>query len=286
MTTQRAVELHNQKIFRAAAVAGVPDSQRDVANLELHQVPQIANEPTPIKETVRKLTHIEQLQRRGVLEPHQAAACEWYADAHALGFDTIGCTANYDGGGGGGGIAAFDLCARFKHQMEARENYAWARQFVPKPYRALFDDIIINRATIAGVAAVTFANKRSQAESKARAALQLCANLLHDGIKALLPIDAAPPPVERRSARPAIEQDNAPAPRPTKPVTSAIDLKLDDAVLSGIDVAEIHIAPIEAHMLEREGHADTFRDLPLVVRAGWRCGFMLIPRPAQAIAAA
>src|SRR5438045_4137110 len=112
VTPERARARLAARITQAAAVAGVPKSQRNPDGLVLHQVPQIGNEPTPIKETVRKLTCIERLARGGVLEPHEAAACEWYADRHTLGYDTISCTANYEGRSGGGGIGAYDLLAR------------------------------------------------------------------------------------------------------------------------------------------------------------------------------
>lgn len=256
--------------------------------LELTPTHHIANHQTPAKHTVRKLTHLEKLKRAGVLEPHQYAACEWYADAHALGFDTISCTANYEGGGGGGGFGAFDLCARYKHQMEARENYAWARAFVPAVYRALFEEIVINQVAVAGVARTAFNHKRSQAESKTRAALRLCADYLHDGIKALLPIEYGSAPARPTQPRAPTLAENAivqPAAR-YKPVTDAIDVALDEAMLTGKDVAEIHIAPRTAEALHREGgHEETFRGVPLVIRERWGWGHLLVPPTAPPVAA-
>lgn len=284
LTPARATAQRNQKIFKAAAVAGLPEAQRDVAALEIAQVPQIGNEPTPIKETVRKLTAIERLKRSGVLEAHEAAACEWYADAHTLGFDTISCTANYEGRGGGG-FGPSDLLARYKHQMQARDDYAWARTFIPAGYRTLFDAIVIGQQSIAGAASATSSLKRSQAENRTRLALKLCANLLFDGIKSLLPIDMAPfvPPPKVAAEAPAKSGGSSPAPR-SKPTTDAIDAKLDKAMLDGATVAEIHIAKAMADALEAEGHKGTFRGLPLFVRDGWNWGAMLVP-PAREEAA-
>jgi len=75
--------------------------------------------------TLRKLTRTEKLQRAGVITTEQAAACEWFAAAHALGYDTLGVTANYEPTIGSGDSVHTHL-ARNKAQLGAREDYRFA----------------------------------------------------------------------------------------------------------------------------------------------------------------
>lgn len=88
--------------------------------------------------TIRKLTRIEQMTRLGLIDKDQEAACEYYANAHELGYATVGCTANY-GGAGGGGFGSSNLFARYKAQADARANYYYARQAIPRDYLVMFD---------------------------------------------------------------------------------------------------------------------------------------------------
>jgi hypothetical protein len=94
------------------------------------------------RQTVRKLTRVELLTKAGVITPDQALACEWYLTAHELGYQTVGCTANYLGAGGGG-FGSSDLLARYKAQGEARENYLYARLAIPAHLIGLFDRVVI-----------------------------------------------------------------------------------------------------------------------------------------------
>jgi hypothetical protein len=284
----KAVERHNLKIVDAARVAGVPDAQRNTDQLELAQVPSIGNGPTPIKETVRRLTSIERLKRSGVLEPHEAAACEWYADRYALGFDTIKCTANYEGGGSGGGDGCFDLVARYSAQMHAREDYHWAKSFIPAQYVILFEAIVCRGEVISGIATQVFNLQRSQAENKTRIALKFCANLLHTGIASQLPIDApAPPRLEQVPATPTPPSDEA-EPGRRGSICADLDEQLLRATYAGAGVGCILIAPMTLMMLFKELGVDcpsdpaalaaieglTYAGVPLEVRLGWPWGYV------------
>jgi hypothetical protein len=82
------------------------------------------------RRTIRRLTRVELMHKAGTITDEQARACAWYAAQHELGFQTVGCTANY-GGAGGGGFGAGDLLARYKAQSEARENFHYARSAIP-----------------------------------------------------------------------------------------------------------------------------------------------------------
>lgn len=113
---------------------------RDVANhTEADQRAMIRSKET---KTVRRLTRVELMRKAGVITAEQALACEWYLAAHELGFQTIGCTANYSGAGGGA-FGSSDLLARYKVQREARENFRYARLALPAHLAPLFDRIVL-----------------------------------------------------------------------------------------------------------------------------------------------
>lgn len=114
---------------------------RDVANHS--DADQRASIRSGETKTVRRLTRVERLTRAGVISADQAAACEWYAAAHELGFQTVGCTANYLGTGGGG-FGSSDLFARYRAQGEARANYFYARQAIPDNLLGLFEAIVLH----------------------------------------------------------------------------------------------------------------------------------------------
>ncbi len=113
---------------------------RDVANHS--EADQRASVRSGETKTVRKLTRVERLQKADVITAEQALACEWYASAYELGFQTVGCTANYSGAGGGG-FGSSDLFARYKAQGEARDNYRYARSAIPRALLPLFEQVVL-----------------------------------------------------------------------------------------------------------------------------------------------
>jgi hypothetical protein len=128
--------------------------------------------------TLRRLTRIELMQRAGIINAEQAAACEFYAAAYQLGFQTIGCTANY-GGAGGGSFGSSDLLARYKAQAEARENYYYARLAVPKHLLPSLDTVVLETGQ---------PPHKMRKEEKLR--FSLAAFLLHGQVAHLLQIAA------------------------------------------------------------------------------------------------
>lgn len=104
--------------------------------------------------TVRKLTRIEKLKNRGVLDEREALACEWYAKAHAARYDTQGITANY-GEAFSGGNTSFDHLPKTKLQWDALAHYDLAREAIPAPTRTMFERIVIHGRPL-GKLALTF----------------------------------------------------------------------------------------------------------------------------------
>jgi hypothetical protein len=124
-------------------IAKGPVAIRDVANhSEAEQRHSVRSGET---RTIRKLTRVEQLAKAGVITADQAMACEWYVTAHELGFQTVGCTANYMGAGGSG-FGSTDLLARYKAQREARESYFFARAGIPEHLVDLFEHVVLGRS--------------------------------------------------------------------------------------------------------------------------------------------
>lgn len=134
-------------------------------------------------ETIRKLSRVEKLQRAGILERHEAQACQWYADAYALGYDTIGVTADYQGSGvRAGGV--YCLASRYRAQQEARADYAYARRGIPQFLLPLFEGVVLE-----GRSFRSSAGKAGREASRLALAFRLAANRLHEHIAHLLPLN-------------------------------------------------------------------------------------------------
>lgn len=147
--SRRARKPRVDPVAKLAKAIGIPAEQvstgthiiRDVANHS--EADQRASVRSGETQTLRRLTRIEQLAKAGIITPEQSAACGWYATQHELGFQTIGCTANYTGAGGGG-FGSSDLLARYKAQREARENYLYARQAIPDYLLGTFEGVVLH----------------------------------------------------------------------------------------------------------------------------------------------
>ena len=94
------------------------------------------------KKTIRRLTRIEKLERRKVLSPREAQACEWYARAHAARYDMVGVTSRY-GEGCGGGKTNFDHLPKSREQWDALDHYDNARAAIPAMLLPMFERIVI-----------------------------------------------------------------------------------------------------------------------------------------------
>lgn len=262
------------RLTDAASAAGVPDAQRDPSALGLVKAPRIAGYTSSADETVRKFTRVEILERSGVLERHEAAACEWFADVAALAWDTVGCTANY-AGASGGGMDTFDLLARNHAQVRAREDYAMALEHIPAQYKGVFEAVVCRNETISGVAARAFDNKRSQAENKVRAAVKLCANQLYGRIAPLLGM----PGLDDRRPAPSRAEEQPAAAAPIGGGPSLSDQVRDAAARAteaGVRPDTLAVAPWVRDVLVREtGDGELFEGLTIIVREEWVWGWLL-----------
>ncbi len=106
------------------------------------------------KKTIRRLTRIDKLYKRGVIDQREAAACEWYFRAHSARYDTLGTTANY-GESSGAANTNFDHLPKTKIQWEALTHYDMARAAIPAMVRPMFDRIVIEGRPL-GKLAITF----------------------------------------------------------------------------------------------------------------------------------
>lgn len=145
------------------------------------------------KTTVRRLTRIEKLRAAGTIDAHEAQACEWYANQHALGYDTIGMTANYLGGADKPSRRAgqgSDLFARYRAQAEARANFTFARAALPAPLLPMFEAIVLDGRAMSEAGTGLYEQLgRSQRAAKLRAAFRMVANVLHGRVGHCLTVE-------------------------------------------------------------------------------------------------
>lgn len=138
----------------------LPTAQRVRANLVLVDVVNFTDADQrhmvrqAKRQTIRKLTKIEKLARAGIIDDREARACEWYAAAHAMRYDTTGTTARY-GESNGGGRTNFDHMPKTKPQWEALEHYTMAREAICPTIRPMFDRVVIHGRPL-GKLAITF----------------------------------------------------------------------------------------------------------------------------------
>ena len=174
-------------IVAIASAAGLPEAQCDPSNLEVVATKRDEGKVLASK-TVKKLTRVKRLEVAGVLEKHEAIACQWYANTHEMAFHTTGTTANYGGAGGGSPMTSFDLLGKYAEQVDAREDYAMATKGWHPNHVLAFEGIICGDETVTGTAAELFlgVGQRQQIR-KMRSLLKTLANIVHMRAGHLLP---------------------------------------------------------------------------------------------------
>lgn len=267
-----------EELLAIAAQTGVPAAQRDPDMMATLRVPQIGSAPRTTDKTIRRLTRVERLLRAGVLERHEADACEWYAEVTALAWDTTGTTANYEGGGSGGGSAhAPDrLMAKRQDIAWARDDYREARALLGGTMATAFEAVVCRNEGLGPTAAAAFPDlARSQAGERMRTMLKFCANVLHDRFGGLMGWSDAP-------VLPASPSPAKAGPAKAEPVAMAILPDIVAAIEARSAVtSEIWVAAAVYDQLRQElGVLATdviyIDGAPLVVREHWRWGWVLV----------
>lgn len=270
------------QLLDIAAQTGVPAAQRDPDMLATLKVPQIGTAPRTADKTVRRLTRVERLLAAKVIEPHQAQACEWYAGIAALAWDTTGTTANYEGGGGGTCYAhAPDrLMAKHRDVADARDFYREARKMLGSKMADTFEAIVCRNEALGPTAAAAFPDlQRSRAGERLRLTLSFCANKLHERFGCLM--GWMDEPVVRPVRAPAPMNTPDPARRTSATAAALITAEIDAAIVrhreAGGAADQLWVAPdVEAALRRETCVRGKFRDLWLVVRDGWRWGYVLV----------
>ena len=94
------------------------------------------------KRTVYRKTKIAKLYDAKIISLREAAACQWYANAHAMRYDTTGITARY-GEGGGCRQTSFDHLPKTKAQEQAFWHFDTARQAIACPLLPMFERVVL-----------------------------------------------------------------------------------------------------------------------------------------------
>jgi hypothetical protein len=190
----RKVRTPQQEAGRVAKSIGLSPEQilhgiavHDVSNrTEAQQRHSIRSGET---RTVRKLTRIDKLKASGTISRDEAQACEWYAAAHALGYDTLGITANYGGSGSRGGNVSCHW-ARYRAQEEARLDYAFAREGISPFLLTLFEAVVLEGLALNEAGGQMWERlARSQRSGRLSSAFRLAANQLHGRIAHMLAVE-------------------------------------------------------------------------------------------------
>jgi hypothetical protein len=92
--------------------------------------------------TIRRKPKIDELVQRGTINEREGMACEWYAQAHALRYDTTGVTMRY-GTAGGGGRTNFDHLPKSREQQDAYDHFAYAREGISSFFLPTFERVVL-----------------------------------------------------------------------------------------------------------------------------------------------
>ncbi len=167
----RSTKIREPKVARIARSIGMPDSQASRPDLVLVDVKNANDDDlrhmkrSGMKRTVRRKTKLEKLYEVKALTLDGYKACRWYQDAHSLGFDTVGITANY-GESSGGGNRSFTHLASNVEQAQARLDYAEARDGVDSLLRPLLDKVVLHGRPI-GRLSISFRRAVNQLVARA-----------------------------------------------------------------------------------------------------------------------
>lgn len=181
---QKTPEQKLAKRMRELSGVGFPMAQARTADFVLKDVQNHtdADQRHMVRssetKTIRRKTRIEKLRDAGVIDRDQAEACDWYLEAHTMGYETLGIVADYGRSGSGSG-GAYSHLARYKAQQEAREDYAFARAGIEPWLISLFERVVLHGDSL-----------NANGGSKVTPQFRLAAWQLHGRIAHMLPIAA------------------------------------------------------------------------------------------------
>lgn len=95
------------------------------------------------RRTIRRKPKIDELMDRGIINREEAAACEWYAQAHSLRYETTGVTARY-GQNSRSGRTDFDHLPKTRAQQEALDHFDYARAGINPFILGLFERVVLH----------------------------------------------------------------------------------------------------------------------------------------------
>jgi len=266
-----------EELLAIAAVTGIPAAQRDPDMIASLKVPQIGDAPRVADRTVRRRSRVECLARAGVLEPHEAQACEWYAERVALAWDTTGCTANYEGGGSGGGADAPDRAMAKNQEISwARDDCREIRAMLGGTMADAFEAIVCRNEAMGPTAAGAFPQLgRSAAEERLRTTVKFCANKVHERFASLMRWLEAPAAAVTPAAK-------APAPVPApKPAPAPIVDEIAAAIATQPDATALWVSSEVLALLMAAAapgvqSVEVFGGLPVTERPAWRWGYVIV----------
>lgn len=96
------------------------------------------------RRTIRRKPKIDELKDRGLINAQEAAACQWYRDAHAMRYDTLGVTARWGGAGGNNGRRDFDHMPKTPEQQIAYVNFEFARAGINRFILGMFERVVLH----------------------------------------------------------------------------------------------------------------------------------------------
>lgn len=276
----RTAKKQVEELLDIAATTGVPAAQRDPDMIASLKVPQIGDGPRVADRTVRRRSRVECLARAGVLEPHEAQACEWYAERVALAWDTTGCTANYEGGGSGGGADAPDRAMAKNQEISwARDDCREIRAMLGGAMTDAFEAIVCRNEAMGPTAAGAFPQLgRSAAEERLRTTVKFCANKVHERYSGLMRWLDAP---EVKAA--PVGKPVTPPAKPAAPVSivdeiaAAIEMRSEGVALwVSSEVLALLKTATGCHESQSLGE---FAGLEVVERPSWRWGYVIVGTP-------
>jgi hypothetical protein len=296
---RKRVEARNREVIAAATFAGVPETQRDPTALTLVDT-AIDDKIRVASKTVRKLTRVELLQKRGTLEPYQAAACAFYvSSAEAASAGVVQATCYGDSSGGSPISAAVGQHATLIVRAANSVRHDAVRRAIPRPYLASFEAIVLDCQSIMAVGSAMHPEaSRGKISTSMRALVKVCADCIWREFEAEacalyvasseeeMPRVDGPSKDRRQSLldtmvrfdrQIAAERPVEDAVGPVRPISLALDEVILRAAVEGATGLLVAASVVATLARENGLPADmvSYGGLPLIVQEHWNWGWVV-----------